>query len=61
MHFYQMALIALSIMGFIDYLGYRTIFMRAMFCSVVLEQKKGFFSHQKSPRCLLGGGATSMI
>jgi hypothetical protein len=31
-----MALIALRTIGFINYLGYRTIFTLAMFCTVVV-------------------------
>jgi hypothetical protein len=43
MHSQQMASIALSAMGLIDYLGYRTIFTHVMFDVLF-------------PRCLLGGG-----
>jgi hypothetical protein len=52
-----MALIALRNIRCIDYLAYGAIFTRVMF----LPKKKGdvfldFFSRQKSPRCLPGGG-----
>jgi hypothetical protein len=43
-----LALIALSVMGFIDYLGYGTVFMCAMFHSVVLGQKNVFFLAKKA-------------
>jgi hypothetical protein len=56
-----MALIALSAIGVIDYLGYGTIFMCEMFQSVVSGRKKCFFSRQKSPRSLLGGGAGGTV
>jgi hypothetical protein len=49
MHSQQMALIMLSVMGFIDYLGYGTFFTHAMFCSVVAGRTKvDFYSCQKA-------------
>jgi hypothetical protein len=56
-----MASIALSVIRCIDYLGYGTLFTRAMF----LPKKKievflDFFSRQKSPRCSMGGGGPTL-
>ncbi len=48
MHSQHMASIALSVMGFIDYLGYGTFFTHAMFRSVVARQKNDFFPTQKA-------------
>jgi hypothetical protein len=43
----RMASIMLHAIGFIDYLGYGTIFTRAMLCSVVGGQKWIIFPYQK--------------
>jgi hypothetical protein len=52
-----MASIALSVIRCIDYLGYGTLFTRAMFRpKKKLEVFLDFFSRQKSPRCSPGGG-----
>jgi hypothetical protein len=53
MHSQQMALIAMSVMGFMDCLGYGTFFMRAFFCSVVAGQKNDFFPPKK-PKMFAG-------
>jgi hypothetical protein len=45
-----MASIVLTMMGCIDFLAYGTIFMCAMFCSVVAAKKIMIFSLQKSLR-----------
>ena len=50
-----MASIALSVIGCIDYLAYGSIFTRVMFRPKI---KLDVFSHQKSRRCLPGGGDT---
>jgi hypothetical protein len=52
-----MATSALMAIRINDSLGLRRKLTRVMYCSVVAGKKHFmFFSRQKSPRCLLGGG-----
>ena len=53
MHSQQMALIAPIVIGCIDYLACGTLFTRAMNGRKI---KLDVFFHQKSHRCLTGGG-----
>jgi hypothetical protein len=53
-HSQQMALIVLRASGFIDYLGYRTIFMHAIFHTVVVGQKKWIFPPTPKPTLFAG-------
>jgi hypothetical protein len=58
----QMAMIALSPIVAIDYLGDGTILTRVMFCSVVVGKKNiDVFFCQKNRRWLLGGGELIML
>jgi hypothetical protein len=48
LHSQWMASIAMSVMGFIDYLGYATISTCEMYSSVVVGQKYDFFPARKA-------------